>query len=169
MKIDIDLKNFNSLLKNIQEDQEQAFRLALSDVGDQIASDVEPYVPVDEGTLVGSTNVAVSEMNPQFKFSGRGDQGKITSPNTSGMKPFELRVSYNTSYAQEIHDEYKTRDESPGKKTRIKYLGKGFISDIEDEEGARDTGDMFLADYIKKNQDQIFKDLEHRIKVRLKQ
>lgn len=105
--------------KDIQRKTLQEIDNALVYVGYRIVNDVDdigPMVPIDEGTLVGSSYVSVQGENGltnENYSSGTPTAGNIT-PDTSGLPKQGLRISYNTAYAQKIHEEYNKMEPGPG-------------------------------------------------------
>lgn len=149
-------------LKGLEKRTLKEIDNALIYVGYRVINDVDdvgPKVPIDEGTLVGSSYVSVEGVDGLFNenyiandqaFSG--DKSLITTPDTNGMKKQSMRISYNTAYAQKIHEEYK--DMFPGIASRQKF-------GITEEGRQEKYGYKFLERTYKDNEQkyiQLFKE-----------
>lgn len=116
-------------------------------VGVDIVERAYPYIPIDEGMLLGSNNITikVKDKISSHKVELKKMKKNNEKPDISSMSDVELLVSFDVDYATEIHEEYQSRPERPGIKSREKFYESGLISDVNDEAGARKTGFNFLG------------------------
>lgn len=150
ININIDTGKFlNKTLKQVED--------AVKVIGYKVIEDVEygnnaPGVPLDEGTLLGSSHVAVhrkSGIEEEFYVPpginiGKINKSNITQPNLNGLGLQSARISYNTSYAEEIHEGYDQM--IPGEGSRQKF---GIPPERQSKYGFK-----FLERTIKQNQKQ---------------
>jgi hypothetical protein len=102
---------------------------ALYAVGTRVLNDVEfgngaVMVPLDEGTLSGSAHIAIQGQDTLFLENlsvtgASGDKSQVTTPDTMGIPKQGMRISYNTSYAEDVHENYK--DRYPGEASIQKF------------------------------------------------
>jgi hypothetical protein len=168
MIIELDESQFSKSLDSIKNLSIESIRDALEDVGWQIAIETEKFVPIDEGTLVGSVNIAVDsrpvkKFEPVQKGKNPKETPDINQINQPNSYTHLLKVAYNTAYAKEIHDDYD-KVVTPGVSSRKKYIKWGLIDDMEDFEGARKAGHEFLNNSIKINKQIFLNLLETRLR-----
>jgi len=168
MKVELNESDFKRSLDKVKNLSIESIRDSLEDVGWQIAIETEKFVPIDEGTLVGSVNIAVdSRQVKRFEPKQKGKNPKETPDIAQFNQPNSythlLKVAYNTAYAEDIHKNYN-KVVTPGIGSREKFVKWGLIDDVEDFEGARKAGHEYLDKSIKMNKQIFLNLLETRLR-----
>jgi hypothetical protein len=89
------------------KEQSKVINTALIKIGQEIVNDTDfgtnaPKIPIREGYLVGSAHI----MTEKHQEWVNGKASDTIEPIMTGLQKDSLRVSYNTSYAEEIHESY---------------------------------------------------------------
>lgn len=101
----IEMKNFLSYNKKFIKAKKDLFSKALFYLGVEIIARSVPYAPIDEGTLVGSSFVAVK--NKKIYYPNKDMQKRknnVLNHTVKNSNDLVLNVGYATPYAQRLHE-----------------------------------------------------------------
>lgn len=112
MKFKPDNDSVLGFVNNTIDANDKAMIKMLNSLGLEIIKDAltKPPTPrIDTGQARGSWSIKVGFMPIKYN-DGRFGQGKASnmlSPETTGMRPYEVRVGFNVPYAYNIHEGIK--------------------------------------------------------------
>jgi hypothetical protein len=130
MSFSVNMGQYVNSLGKLNDKLDKAIKNALYQSASEILVLSEPYVPIDEGHLVGSNFIAVSGDEPSslpLPESKETGKDKLQPP-IEGMEKYEVRCGYTMAYANKLHEDDTLK---PGAKSRNKGLSQPMTKYLE--------------------------------------